>query len=177
MSEEQTTVDETTAVADETLKKIREPKKNSIPSDEIAVMTAGIAQYTKTSFLVVGYKDGVRIALPKTSGVSRAYFYANNDYSLIPEHEAITVFSAEQRKEQRLGGIMAEIDFSKGLDLAKEALAALVQIVRDAPVPVAKPKREPKIKAVAPAVASTESALVDDVDTADEQDESSTLEA
>jgi hypothetical protein len=133
-------------------KKPREPKKNSIPSTEIEALTNGIPQYKKTSFLVVGHRDGVRIALPLTAGVSRAYFYGNGDYSLIPQHDAITVFTEEQRKEQRRGGIMAEVDFEKGLDAAREALTKLIEVVRAAPAPapkaLAKPKEPRKAKAV-----------------------------
>lgn len=141
-------------------KKAREPKKNSIPSTEVDKLIAGIPSYKKTSFLVVGHRDGIRIALPLTTGVSRAYFYGNGDYSLIPSHDAITVFTEEQRKEQRKGGIMAEIDFEKGLDQAREALTLLIEVVRAAPAPapkaVAKPKAPKKEKAVAAAPANPE---------------------
>lgn len=160
MQEGQQMSDETNDTTAETEatseKKVREPKRNSIPSTEVAVLTEGIPQYTKTSFLVVGHKDGVRIALPLTSGVSRAYFYGNGDYSLIPQHDAISVFTEEQRKEQRKGGIMAEVDFEKGLDQAREALVKLIAVVRAAPAPapkaLAKPKapKKPKAVAVAP---------------------------
>ncbi len=139
-------------------KKAREPKKNSIPNAEIDAMVAGIPSYEKTSFLVVGHKDGVRLAIPRTTGVSRVYFYGNNDYDLIPEHDAIVEFTAEQRKEQRKGGIMAEVNFEKGLDAAREALALLVEVVRRAPAPqpkLAKPKAPKKEKAVAAPKAST----------------------
>lgn len=139
-------------------KKVREPKKNSIPSAEIKELVAGIPQYDKASFLVVGHKEGVRIALPRTNGVSRAYFYANGDYSIIPEDEAIRTFSAEERKEQRLGGIMAEVDFSLGVDAARQALGKLVAIVKAAPAPIPKPKREPKAKPPAPEEDATEEA-------------------
>ncbi len=148
-------------------KKAREPKKNSIPQEEIACLTAGIPQYEKTSFLVVGHKDGVRLALPKTSGVSRAYFYGNGDYSLIPDDEAITVHSEEVRKEQRKGGIMAEVNFELGLEAAKRALTKLVAVVRNAPAPadkaLAKPKAPRKAKAAPQPIEKTEGqALVDD---------------
>jgi hypothetical protein len=136
-------------------KKAREPKKNSIPQATVTALVEGIPQYEKESFLVVGHKGGVRVALPLTTGVSRVYFYGNNDYSLIPQHEAITVFSEEQRKEGRKGGIMAEVDFGKGLDLALSALTALVEVVRNAKAPepkLAKPKapKKPKKAAAAP---------------------------
>lgn len=167
---------------DKTEKKAREPKKNSIPSDEIEKLVAGIPQYKKTSFLVVGHKDGVRLAIPLTSGVSRAYFYGNGDYSLIPHHDAITVFTEEQRKEQRKGGIMAEIEFDKGLDAAREALTKLINVVRHAPAPqpkaLAKPKaaKEPKKAKAAPAPThggSTDVAPTDD----SSDDEGATAEA
>ena len=135
-------------------KKAREPKKNSIPLTEVRELVAGIPQYDKASFLVVGHKDGVRLAIPRTTGVSRTYFYGNNDYSTVPTHAAVKTFSADERKEQRLGGIMAEIDFSQGLDAAREALSLMVEAVRNAPTPAPKPKKEPKEKkAKAPAEA------------------------
>lgn len=140
---------DTTETADE--KKAREPKKNSIPSDEVRALVAGLPQYDKASFLMVGHRNGVRLALPKTTGVSRAFFYGNGDYAAVPEDEAITVFSEEQRKEGRKGGIMAEVNFELGLDAARRALGKLVGAVKAAPVPQAKPakappkaKREPK---------------------------------
>ena len=108
-------------------KKARDPKRNSIPAEKVNALVAGLPQYNKTSFLVVGHKDGVRLAVPVTSGVSRVYFYGDGDYSIIPEHMAITVFTEEQRKEGRKGGIMAEVDFAKGTDLAYSALEALVE--------------------------------------------------
>ncbi|MBV9125674.1 MAG: hypothetical protein JO112_20180 [Planctomycetes bacterium] len=143
-------------------KKAREPKKNSIPSTEVKALVAGIPQYDKASFLVVGHKNGVRIALPKTTGVSRAYFYGNGDYTAIPEDEAITVFSEEERKQNRRGGIMAEVNFDLGVEAAKRALGKLVAVVKAAPAPKAKPKAEPKVKkepkaqAEAPATEETE---------------------
>lgn len=150
MSEDNTetaTSDGQTADAD---KKAREPKKNSIPSERVAALAAGIPQYEKTSFLVIGHRDGVRLALPKTSGVSRAYFYGNGDYSLIPDDEAITVHSEEVRKEQRKGGIMAEVNFELGLEAAERALCKLIAAVRAAPAPapkgLAKPKAPKKAK-------------------------------
>lgn len=128
-------------------KKAREPKKNSIPTDVVEALTAGIPSYEKASFVVIGHKNGVRIALPKTNGVSRAYFYGNGDYSLVPKHDAITVFSEEERKEGHRGGIMAEVNFEKGIEAATEALGELVAVVRaaEAPAPKGAAKaKEPK---------------------------------
>lgn len=135
---------ETAAEADKT--KAREPKKNSIPRDEIEKLVTGLPQYTKTSFLVVGHKSGTRLAIPLTTGVSRVYFYGNDDYSVIPDDEAITVFDEANRKEHRRGGIMAEVDFEKGLDAARRALGKLVDAVKASPAPAEKPKKAPKIK-------------------------------
>lgn len=129
-------------------KRTREPKKNSIPSSEVKALVAGLPQYEKASFLMVGHKNGVRLALPKTAGVSRAFFYGNGDYKSVPEDEAITVFSEEQRKEGRKGGIMAEVNFELGLESARRALGKLVAAVRAAETPKAKPaKAPPKAKA------------------------------
>lgn len=138
--------------SNETDKKAREPKKNSIPYTEIEQLVTGIDSYKKTSFLVVGHRDGVRLAIPLTTGVSRVYFYGDNNYDLVPTHDSIVEFTPEQRKEQRKGGIMAEVDFEKGLDGAREALKLLVDVVRNAPEPqkkLAKPKAPKKEKAVA----------------------------
>lgn len=125
-------------------KKAREPKKNSIPTEKVVELTAGLPRYEKTSFLVIGHRSGIRIALPKTSGVSRAYFYGNGDYASIPTHGAITVFSEGQRKERRLGGIMAEVNFEKGIEAATEALALLTDVVRQAQAPAPKGVKAPK---------------------------------
>ncbi len=143
MSDTEETTAESTEAAE---KKAREPKKNSIPKTEIEALVQGLPQYTKTSFLVVGHKNGVRLAIPLTSGVSRVYFYGNDDYSTIPDDDAITVFDEANRKEHRRGGIMAEVDFEKGLEAARRALGKLVDAVKAAPTPAEKPKREPKPK-------------------------------
>jgi len=147
---EQETNEETATEATE--KKTREPKKNSIPPATVEALIKGLPTYEKASFLVVGHKGGVRIALPRTNGVSRAYFYGNGDYSLVPAHAAITVFTEEQRKEARRGGIMAEINFESGIESATEALTLLVAVVASAPAPAPKGVKEPKAprKAKAP---------------------------
>lgn len=130
-------------------KKAREPKKNSIPTDAVQRLTDGIPSYEKASFVVIGHKNGVRIALPKTNGVSRVYFYGNGDYSLVPKHDAITVFSEDERKEGHRGGIMAEVNFELGIEAATEALGELVAVVREAPAPA--PKGSTKAKEPKPA--------------------------
>lgn len=161
-------------------KKAREPKKNSIPMAEVTALVEGIPQYTKASFLVVGHKDGVRIAIPKTAGVARALFYAKGDYTLVPEDPAITVFTEEQRKEKRLGGIMAEVNFEAGVDAARAALTKLVAVVRAAETPtpkVVKPKAPKKEKAVAPAKASASVDGTGSVTPADDNEDGETAEA
>lgn len=141
MSEETSVTEATEAVVAE---KTSEPKRNSIPNEAVAALIAGIPQYEKTSFNVVGHKGGVRLALPKTNGVGRAYFYGNGDYSLVPSHPAITSFSEEERKAARLGGIMAEVNFELGVEAATEALTALIEVVRNAPAPAPKAVKQPK---------------------------------
>lgn len=147
MSEDTTTVEDTSAgevVKVKKEKKVREAKKNSVLRTELDAMVDGIPSYEKASFTIVGYKGGVRLALPKTVSVSRAYFYADDDYSLVPDHAAITKFSEEDRKQRRLGGIMAEVDFSN-LDSAREALVLLVEAVKNAK-PKQKPEKKPREK-------------------------------
>lgn len=142
MSDNDTTAEDSA----ETEAKKREPKKNSIPKAEIEALVKGLPQYTKTSFLVVGHKNGVRLAIPLTAGVSRIYFYGNDDYSKIPDDDAITVFDEADRKQHRRGGIMAEVDFEKGLDAARRALGKLVDAVKTAPAPITKAAKLPKAK-------------------------------
>lgn len=111
-------------------------KRSVLAWDEVFQMVADLPQHSKTSFLVIGHRSGVRLAVPKTvTGVSRVYFYGNGDYSLVPATPGITVFSPEDRKAQRRGGIMAEVDFERGLVEARAALEALVEAVRRAPPP------------------------------------------
>lgn len=160
--------------------KKREPKKNSIPATEIKEMVHGLPQYTKTSFLVVGHKDGVRLAIPLTSGVSRAYFYGNGNYSLVPDHPAIESFDEATRKQKRKGGIMAEVKFDD-LDQAREALKLLVGVVKHAPTPAPKavkqPKEPKKAKAPAQPTTASELALDDGASTAGDADSDEQLDA
>lgn len=137
---------------DKTEKRGRVSKKNSLSRESVDKIVAGSPSYEKASFLVVGYKGGVRIAIPKTGGVSRVYFYGMGDYSLVPLHTALKTFSEEERKELRKGGIMAEVLFDD-LVLAAEALTLLVAVVNRATAPVRKVKkpRLPKVDAEATA--------------------------
>jgi len=123
--------------ATEESKKPRAPKKGSIPMEELVALEAGIPTWDRKSFHMVGPRDGVRLAVRKSAGISRAYFYAAGDYGLIPDHPAIRVYSPEERKEKKLGGVQAELSFEHGLDKAREALGLLVEAVRNAPAPSA----------------------------------------
>lgn len=127
-----------------TEKKVREIRRSSIPTDVVEGLVADLPRYSKASFDVIGHRNGVRIAVPKTNGVSRVYFYGCDDYSLVPVHPAIRQFSVEDRKENNRGGIMAEIDFSGGSDVALEALRVLIDVVRAAPAPAPKGVKAPK---------------------------------
>jgi len=137
------------------------PKRNALTWAEVDGMTAGIGRYEKTSFWVIGHRGGTRLAVPKTvTGVSRAYFYG--PYESIPAVPGVITHMPEARKDARRGGIVAEVDFGLGLDVARGAFAALVDAVRAAPPPAPrgekrprKPKepkgsREPKAAAVEP---------------------------
>ena len=115
-------------------------KRTVISSEAVKVLIEGLPQYEKAAFLVVGHKNGVRLAIPKSqNGISRIYFYGNGDYSLIPKLPGIKEFSEDQRRELRKGGIMAEVSFDQGLAEGEVALAALVDVVRRAPAPTPKP--------------------------------------
>ena len=111
-------------------RKPRKAKSGSIPREELDQLSDGIHTWDKKSFHMIGPKGGVLLAVPKSKGVSRAYFYAAGDYNLIPEHPAIKVYQPDERKERKLGGVMAELDFSQGLELAREGLGLLLESVR-----------------------------------------------
>ncbi len=113
-----------------TVRRARKAKNGSIPRAELDALADGIPTWNKTAFHMVGPRDGVRIAVPNTQGILRAYLYAGGDYAIIPEHPAIRVFQPDERKERKLGGVQAELDFSLGLDNAREALGLLVEAVR-----------------------------------------------
>ena len=136
------TNEETTTV---TTNETKGQKKALISNEKVLELTAGIPAYDKASFRVVGHRNGVRLALRRSAnGVGCAYFYGMGDYSLVPSHSAITPFTAEQRKERRLGGIMAEVAFGQGVESATEALALLVEVVRKAEEPAPKAIKAPK---------------------------------
>lgn len=136
-------------------------RRNSIPRTEVDEMIAGIPQFEKKAFTMVGNEKarGVRLAIASTKNVSRVYFYADDDYQIIPELPGIVVFSKEDRKENHRGGVMAEIDFAVGADAARVALQALVDVVRSAPPKAPRPERKVK----APKAETTETDGGDDV--------------
>lgn len=111
-------------------KKVREPRKNTLPYDEVVSMGDGLPTHTKKSWLVIGPQKGIRLTVPTTAGVGRAFFYGDDDYDLIPDDPAITIYSHEERKERKLGGIMARVEFDQGLDAAKRAIGKLIEVVR-----------------------------------------------
>lgn len=160
-------------------KRVREPKKNSISMSEVELLTDGLPSYKKAAFLVLGHKDGVRLAVPLTNGVSRAYFYGMGDYTLIPSHESINVLSEEKRKEDHLGGIMAEVSFANGVDSGREAFKLLVDVVKNAPVPAKKELKKPKAprKAKAVPTANTSEKQADAVPAQETEDSAENLDA
>lgn len=110
--------------------KKREPRKNTLPFDEVISMGEGLPSHSKKSWHIFGDPKGIRIAVPTTTGVGRVFFYGDDNYDLIPDDPAITVFSHEERKERKLGGIMAKVSFEDGLEAAKVALGKLLDVVR-----------------------------------------------
>jgi len=119
------------------------PKRRSLAWTDVDAITEGLPRHPKSSFLIVGHRSGVRLAIPRTvSGVSRAYFYG--PYELVPPVEGIVVHTPEARKSGRKGGIVAEVDFELDPDVARGALCALIEVVRAAPPPPPRGTRQPK---------------------------------
>ena len=112
-------------------RKARKPKAGSISREDLVRLAAGIQTWDRKSFQMIGPKGGVLLAVPKSKGVSRAYFYAAGDYNLIPDHPAIRVYQPDERKERKMGGVMAELDFSHGTESALEGLELLLKAVRE----------------------------------------------
>lgn len=103
-------------------------KKNSVSFADVMNMVDGLPSYEKKSFLLVGTKGSVRLAIPKGEKISRFYFYGDDDYSLVPQHPAVVQYTVEERKAKKLGGIMAEVLFTE--ESYSEALQLLVDAVR-----------------------------------------------
>lgn len=119
------------------------PAKASVSADDVQPLVAGISSYDKAAFRVYGQKGSARLTLPKTQKIARGYFYGEP----VPDHRAIVKFTEEQRKDKKLGGITAEIDFSQGQDAALEAIKLLADVVRKAPaVQPKQPKEEPAVE-------------------------------
>lgn len=136
------------------------PKRAALPWSEVDALTDGIERHEKASFWVIGHRNGTRLAVPKTvAGVSRAYFYGT--YEQVPAVPGITTFTPEERKLLHRGGIIAEVAFELGAEVASAALAALVAAVRAAPAPAPRGERKPRQPKApkTPAEASGESAV------------------
>lgn len=145
MSDENNENVETVEVEVKSEKKKRTSTKAAVLAVDISSSLEGLPSYEKASFRVYGHKSGVRLALPVTQKIGRAYFYGGD---ITVDHQAVVSFTAEERKERRLGGVTAEVDFTKGADLAREAIELLAEHVRKYE-PVAKPEKKvrvPKVK-------------------------------
>lgn len=116
--------------------------KASVMSADVAPLVDGIESFDKSAFRMYGKQRGVRLALPLTQKISRTFFYGEP----VPEHPAIVKYSEQERKDQRLGGITARVDFDQGPALAIEAIGLLAEAVRKAPAPEAKAKPASKEK-------------------------------
>lgn len=114
--------------------------KASVMSADVAPLVDGIESFDKSAFRVYGQQRGVRLALPLTQKISRTFFYGEP----VPEHPAIVKYTEQERKDQRLGGITARVDFDQGPAAAIEAIGLLAEAVRKAPAPEAKPKAASK---------------------------------
>lgn len=142
MSDNETNTNETTTTAP------KEPKarKNSLPREEVEAILEGIPSFDKKAFVIRGLEQarGVRLAVASTKNVGRVYFYGDDDYSTLDGVAGVLVYDRDDRRENRRGGVMAEIDFSLGADSARAALVALAGVVRSAPAKAPRPERKPK---------------------------------
>lgn len=124
-------------VSSENVKKVS--KRIALDPKVIENLSADLVRSEKTSFFRVGPKGGTSAVYPKSESVSRFYFYGPEES--VPSHPAITLYTKEERKSMKLGGIVAEVDFDRGLESATEAVALLLQVVRTAPAPLPKEKK------------------------------------
>lgn len=129
---------ESTETAVEAKAPPRAPKA-SVMSADVAQLVDGIESFDKSAFRVYGQQRGVRLALPLTQKISRTFFYGEP----VPEHPAIVKYTEQERKDQRLGGITARVDFDQGPAAAIEAIGLLAEAVRKAPAPAPKAKAKP----------------------------------
>ena len=132
---------------DETRKK-RRVVKCEITSEQVLALTSGLDSYEKDNFYVRGYKRGHRVVFTKTPKISRFYYYGAGDYdslNSLPEKSSLIVYSEDERREKKLGGIMAEVDLGNAsTESALTLINALINLVREAPVPKPAPVKTKK---------------------------------
>lgn len=138
MSEENTETNETTTAPAE------KTRRGSIPREDVEAAITGIPTFPKKAFLMVGHAQdrGTRLAVALTKKVGRVYFYG--DYGQLPSVPGVRVYTEDERKAERLGGVIAAVDFSASPEEYTAAFAALVDVVRNAPPPPARPARATK---------------------------------
>lgn len=154
MSEE--TMSEETAETETEAPVEKKPPRGSIPKETVEAIIAGIPSFPKRAFLMVGHAQdrGTRLAVALTKKVGRVYFYG--EYDQLPGADVgtsfpgIRVYTEEERKAERLGGVIAAVDFSASPEDYLAAFRHLVDVVRTSEPPPARPARQPK------ATASTE---------------------
>lgn len=123
--------------------KVEKPKKFAFKADEVDTMlaAAGVAVETMKSWKQAGPKNAVHLAVAKTKSVSRIYIYATH-----LSHPAVINYTDEDRKEKRLGGIKAEIDFDQPEELVRSALEMAIDAVKNQPPVEKKEKATPAPK-------------------------------
>ena len=134
--------------------------KSEVALVDVLSRAEGIDGYDKNNFHVRGPKNGTRVVFTKTPNVSRFYFYGQNDYQRLEPlrgQSGLLVYSEQDRKEKKLGGIMAEVEFDKlPAEDALRLIEELIELVRSAPVPAEKPKKVKKEKPSEDVTSSTE---------------------
>lgn len=115
--------------------------KASLKLAEIKEMAQarGLEARELKAYVHYGFKGGVQVSVANNEDVGRVYIYRTH-----LEHPAVTNFSEEQRKAERLGGVFAEIEFDCDEAAVREAVALALDAVASAEAPV---KAEPKPKA------------------------------
>lgn len=118
-------------------------KKNltAVPFADVRTLveTSGLPTRELSSYLYVGYKGGVQVAFAKGKNMGRAFVYRAT-----PTGDAFTRYSDEERKEQRLGAITAELDLSRDEDSVRAAINEMIALVAAAEPPAPKPEPKPR---------------------------------
>ena len=139
--------DENNEVVEKKAKKAKKvsdkPSKSAVLFADISSVLEGLPSYEKASFRVYGHKGGVRFAIPVTQKISRVYFYG--DPSETFDHPAVVSFTEEERKARKLGGVTAEVDFTKSAEESRSAIELFASKVRGANPPERK-VRPPKVE-------------------------------